>query len=69
MQGKRRTKSYKIHKIENVPKEEWIRVENTHEPIISKELFYKAQKLAKEDTRASPNTRQDFRMGRNTKMW
>ena len=43
IQGKRRVKSYKIHKVENVPKEEWIRVENTHEPIIEKTIYEKAQ--------------------------
>ena len=50
-QGKRKVKSYKIHKVENVPKNEWITVENMHEPIIDKELFYKAQALNKVDTR------------------
>lgn len=56
VQGKRKTKSYKIHKIELVPKEEWIRVENTHEPIIDKEIFEKAQQLSKRDTRISEKT-------------
>lgn len=51
VQGKRRTKSYKVHKVEQVPKEEWIRVENTHEAIIDKEIFEKAQGLRKVDTR------------------
>lgn len=50
-QGKRRVKSYKIHKIEQVSEEEWVTVENMHEPIIDKELFEKAQKLRKVDTR------------------
>lgn len=50
-QGKRRVKSYKIHKIEQVPENEWIIVENMHEPIIDKEMFEKAQKLRKVDTR------------------
>lgn len=50
-QGKRRAKSYKIHKIEQVPEEEWVTVENMHEPIIDKELFDKAQGLRKVDTR------------------
>ena len=57
VQGKRRIKSYKIHKIENVPKEEWVRVENTHEPIIDKETFKKAQELSKRDTKVSQNTK------------
>lgn len=50
-QGKRRVKSYKVHKVEQVPKDEWITVENMHEPIIDKELFEKAQGLRKIDTR------------------
>ncbi len=54
-QGKRRTKSYKIHKIEEVPKEEWVTVENMHEPIIDKELFEKAQGLRQVDTRVQNN--------------
>lgn len=50
-QGKRRVKSYKIHKVEQVPEDEWITVENMHEPIIDKELFEKAQGLRRVDTR------------------
>ena len=51
VQGKRRTKSYKIHKVENIPQEEWIKVENTHEKIIEKEIFEKAKQLSKIDTK------------------
>ena len=54
-QGKRRVKSYKVHKIEQVPEDEWITVENMHEPIIEKELFEKAQILRKVDTRVQDN--------------
>lgn len=53
VQGKRRTKSYKVHKVEAVPQEEWVRVENTHEPIIDKETFEKAQELSKKDMKVS----------------
>ena len=56
VQGKRRTKSYKVHKVEQVPKEEWIRVENTHEAIIDKETFEKAQELNKKDMKVSQKT-------------
>ncbi len=58
VQGKRRTKSYKVHKIEAVPKEEWVRVENTHEPIIDKETFEKAKELSVRDTKASQITKE-----------
>ena len=50
-QGKRKVKSYKIHKLEQVPEDEWVTIENMHEPIIKKELFEKAQKLRQVDTR------------------
>lgn len=50
-QGKRRVKSYKVHKVEQVPEEEWITVENMHEPIIERELFEKAQGIRNIDTR------------------
>ncbi len=50
-QGKRRVKSYKVHKVEQVPEDEWITVENMHEPIIERKLFDKAQRLRKVDTR------------------
>jgi len=56
VQGKRRVKSYKVHKVELVPKEEWVRVENTHEPIIDKETFEKAQDLNKKDMKVSQKT-------------
>lgn len=58
VQGKRRTKSYKIHKVETVPKEEWVRVENTHEPIIDKKTFEKAQELFRRDTKVSQKTKE-----------
>ena len=38
-QGRNRVKSYKIHKVEAVPEEEWIVVQNTHEAIIERELI------------------------------
>ena len=39
VQGKQGTLSYKSHKLIDKPKEEWIRVEGTHEPIISREVW------------------------------
>ncbi len=58
VQGKRRTKSYKVHKVEAVPKEEWVIVEGTHEAIIDKETFYMAQELSKRDTKISQKTKE-----------
>lgn len=54
VQGRHRIKSYKIHVQETVPEDEWYIVENTHEPIISREDFAKVQELLKRDTRTAP---------------
>jgi len=51
-QGKRTTPSYKVHKLINVPKEQWERAENAHEPIIDVGLFNTVQELIEYDTRA-----------------
>lgn len=45
VQCKERVVSYKIHKIIKNPKEDWIIVENTHEPIVDRETFNKIQDL------------------------
>ena len=58
IQGKRRTKSYKVHKVEEVPEMEWVRVENTHEPIIDVETFKKAQELSSRDLKISQKTKE-----------
>ena len=39
----------------NLPKSKWIIVENTHEPIITKEQFYKVQEIFKSKTRRCKN--------------
>lgn len=54
VQGRYRTKSYKIHIQETVPEDEWFIVENTHQPIIKREDFDKVQGLLKKDTRTAP---------------
>lgn len=45
IQNKRSRISYKNRKLRANPKEEWVIVENTHEPIIDKALFEKVQKM------------------------
>ena len=52
-QGKRVTPNYKLRLRLSMPKEQWIRVENTHEPIIGRELFFTVQDLLRQDTRAA----------------
>ena len=54
VQGKNRIKSYKLHISEALPEEEWIAVEQTHEAIVSPEIFEKAQSLFARDTRTAP---------------
>ncbi|EPR12513.1 recombinase family protein [Ruminiclostridium papyrosolvens] len=44
-QGKLQKVSYKSKKFKNIPKEKWIVVEDTHEPLISKEDFQAVQCL------------------------
>ncbi|MCD5414177.1 MAG: recombinase family protein, partial [Clostridiales bacterium] len=53
-QGKFMTPNYKVKKRIEKPKEEWARVENTHEAIISKEIFDVANELLLKDTRIAP---------------
>ena len=47
VQCKKRKINYKLKKIIDTPKSEWIIVENTHDPIIDKETFYSAQQMLK----------------------
>ena len=54
VQGRYRIKSYKVHIQENVPKDEWFIVENTHEAIIDRDTFDKVQRLLLRDTRTAP---------------
>lgn len=54
VQGKRRRINYKVKGCCDVSPDEWIRVENTHEPLVSEEVFSAVQKLLLADTRTSP---------------
>ncbi len=58
VQGKNTTISYKIKQCRAIPKEEWIIVENTHEAIIDKETFEKAQTLFNRNTRKPPQKKE-----------
>ena len=57
-QGRSRVKSYKVHQIKAVPREEWVEVAGTHEAIIDYETFDKVQALLQRDTRTSPKGRE-----------
>lgn len=54
IQGKTEKINYKVKKIVEKPKEEWIKIENSHEKIISSDTFYIVQNLLESDSRISP---------------
>lgn len=54
VQGKRSAPSHKIKKLLEKPQNEWIRVENNHEPIIGIEIFNTVNRLLSKDTRIAP---------------
>lgn len=54
VQGINRKINYKLKISRAVPKEEWIRVANTHEAIIDRTTFDEVQRLLRIDTRTSP---------------
>ena len=58
VQGRRRVKSYKVHQIEAVLEDEWVRVPDTHEAIITHETFNRVRELLKRDTRTAPKKRE-----------
>lgn len=53
IQGKRKKVSYKSKKIISTSKDQWIKVENTHEPIIEKRMFYEVQRRISERQRST----------------
>ncbi len=54
VQGKTEKVNYKLKRTVKKPKEEWIKVEHTHEAIVSKSTFQVVQNLLKTDGRVSP---------------
>ena len=56
VQGKTEKINYKLKKSIEKPEKDWIKVENTHEPIISEESFQIVQNLLKVDGRVSPSS-------------
>lgn len=54
VQGKRGTPNYKIKKMRMRKPEDWVVVENNHEPIVDMLVFNTVQRLLERDTRTSP---------------
>jgi DNA invertase Pin-like site-specific DNA recombinase len=57
VQGKFASASYKSHKLITKPASEWIRVENTHEPLVTLDLWNAARSISEKCRR--PHKRQD----------
>lgn len=55
LQGRTERINYKVKKRVEKPKEEWVRVEDAHEPIVSLDDFAIVQNLLKADGRVSPD--------------
>ena len=55
VQGKRSTPNYKIRQPMDVPRDQWIAVENCHEAIIERGTFENVGKILLTDTRIAPS--------------
>ena len=53
VQGRREKINYKLDQCREKPKEEWVRVEGTHEPVVTREEFACVQKFLTVDSRGS----------------
>ena len=54
VQGKSTTPNHRVKKRILTKKEDWVRVEGTHEPIIEADVFWDVQELIKRDFRTAP---------------
>ncbi|MDR1692212.1 MAG: recombinase family protein [Oscillospiraceae bacterium] len=52
VQGREEIINYKVHKSRKLPKEDWVVVEGTHEPVVAAEIFEKARQLLSLNVRA-----------------
>ena len=55
VQGRQETHNHKLKNIRHKPSEEWVRVENAHEPIIQKRDFELVRQIMGLDTRTAPD--------------
>ena len=58
VQGKYEKISHKVNKVKKLSEEKWVIIENHHEPIIDKDLFFKIQEILNRDTRISQKTKE-----------
>lgn len=60
IQGKKRVENYRSHKLISTNKDEWILIENHHEPIISKDKFNEVQEILNKNKCARSNQEKDL---------
>lgn len=63
VQHKYQKKSFRQKKLSRVPRDEWISVPNTHEPIIPKEIFEKSINLIKANYKSNPKREPELLQG------
>lgn len=59
VQGKQSTPNYKVHVMQAKDESEWIRVENTHEPIITYDDFMAVKTMLGRDMRSTADSTED----------
>lgn len=60
IQGKKKVENYRSHKLIATKKDEWIIIENNHDPIISKDKFDKVQEIIEKNKCARSNKEKDL---------
>lgn len=55
---KQKTVSYKVHKKISLPKEDWVTVQNTHEPIVDADIWNLVRELRKSKRRSTKNSQE-----------
>jgi DNA invertase Pin-like site-specific DNA recombinase len=55
VQGKQTTPSYKVKRRVDKPEDEWHIIPDSHEPIVSRQIFETVNVLLRQDTRTAPN--------------
>lgn len=60
VQGKRTTPNHKVKKEVIKPEEEWVKIPNTHEPLVSVDVFRIVNGLLGTDSRVAPNKKEVY---------
>ena len=60
IQGKKKVENYRTHKLISTNEDEWIIIQNNHEPIVSKDEFDKVQEIIKKNKCARSNKEKDL---------